>query len=149
MTATGACHPHAPRRDETGSQGEIGAPRGDLLQAVNIAIVMQSTLIMSELAQRRCRSERQGEDLRRGGKRRLTTLPGLPDKRTCTGLWRHAKGISAFWIKRSRIHSEASKRDAENVFRSLTSMGISADRVSLSATTNAIANSDEVRLYVR
>ena len=47
------------------------------------------------------------------------------------------------------LHSEASKRNAESVFRSLTSMGLAADRVSLSATTNAIAQSDEVRLYVR
>jgi hypothetical protein len=47
------------------------------------------------------------------------------------------------------IHSEASKRNAENVFRSLTSMGLAAERVSLSATTNATAQSDEVRLYVR
>jgi len=47
------------------------------------------------------------------------------------------------------IHSEASKRNAENVFRSLTSMGLPAERVSLSATTNSIVQSDEVRLYVR
>ena len=47
------------------------------------------------------------------------------------------------------LHSEASKRNAENVFRSLTTMGLPAERVSLSATTNAIAQSDEVRLYVR
>jgi hypothetical protein len=47
------------------------------------------------------------------------------------------------------LHSEASKRNAENVFRSLTSMGLAAERVSLSATTNAIVQSDEVRLYVR
>jgi hypothetical protein len=47
------------------------------------------------------------------------------------------------------LHSEASKRNAENVFRSLTSMGLAAERVSLSATTNSIVQSDEVRLYVR
>lgn len=47
------------------------------------------------------------------------------------------------------LHLEASKRNAENVFRSLTSMGLPAERLSLSATTNAIAQSDEVRIYVR
>jgi hypothetical protein len=47
------------------------------------------------------------------------------------------------------LNSEASKRYAENVFRSLTAMGLAADRVSLSATTNAIAQSDEVWLYLR
>jgi hypothetical protein len=47
------------------------------------------------------------------------------------------------------LHSEASKRNAENVFRSLTSMGLAAERVSLSATTNATVQSDEVRIYVR
>jgi hypothetical protein len=47
------------------------------------------------------------------------------------------------------LHSEASKRNAENVFRSLTSMGLAAERVSLSATTKAGVQSDEVRLYVR
>jgi hypothetical protein len=47
------------------------------------------------------------------------------------------------------LHSEASKRDAENVYHSLTSMGLPADRVSLSATTSASVQSDEVQLYVR
>src|SRR6516162_5878562 len=47
------------------------------------------------------------------------------------------------------LHSESSKRNAENVFRSLTDMGLPAERVFLSATTNAVVQSDEVRLYVR
>jgi len=47
------------------------------------------------------------------------------------------------------LHWDASKRNADNVFRSLTSMGLSAEQVSLSATTNASVQSDEVRLYVR
>jgi hypothetical protein len=47
------------------------------------------------------------------------------------------------------IHSKVSKRNAENVFRFLTDMGLPAERVSLSATTNAVVQSDEVRLYVR
>jgi hypothetical protein len=47
------------------------------------------------------------------------------------------------------LHSQASKRNAEDVFRSLTSMGVPAERVSLSATTNATAQSNEVRIYVR
>jgi hypothetical protein len=47
------------------------------------------------------------------------------------------------------LHSDASKRNAENVLRSLTSMGLPAERVSLSATTSASVQSDEVQLYVR
>jgi hypothetical protein len=47
------------------------------------------------------------------------------------------------------LHSDASKRNADNVFHSITSMGIPAERVSLSATTNAGVQSDEIRLYVR
>jgi hypothetical protein len=47
------------------------------------------------------------------------------------------------------VHSEASKRNAENVFSSLTSMGLPPERVSLSATTSANVQSDEVQLYVR
>ena len=47
------------------------------------------------------------------------------------------------------LHSESSKRNAEDVFRSLTDMGLPAERVFLSATTNAVVQSDEVRLYVR
>ena len=47
------------------------------------------------------------------------------------------------------LHSDASKRNAETVLRSLISMGLPAERVSLSATTSANVQSDEVRLYVR
>jgi hypothetical protein len=47
------------------------------------------------------------------------------------------------------LHTDASKRNAENVLRSLTSMGLSADRVSLSATTSPSVQSNEVQLYVR
>ena len=47
------------------------------------------------------------------------------------------------------LHSDASKRNAENVLRSLTSMGLPPERVSLSATTSASVQSDEVQLYVR
>jgi len=43
----------------------------------------------------------------------------------------------------------ASKHDAENVMRSLTGMGLPADRISLSATTSPDIRSNEVRLYVR
>jgi hypothetical protein len=46
-------------------------------------------------------------------------------------------------------HSKASKRNAEKVFRSLTGMGIPPERVSLSATTSANVQTDEVQLYVR
>jgi hypothetical protein len=47
-----------------------------------------------------------------------------------------------------RLHSGASKRNAENVFRSLTSI-LPPERVSLSATTSANVQTDEVQLYVR
>lgn len=47
------------------------------------------------------------------------------------------------------VHSDASRRNAENVFRSLTGMGLPPERVSLSATTSANVQSEEVQLYVR
>jgi hypothetical protein len=47
------------------------------------------------------------------------------------------------------LHSDASKRNAENVMRSLTSMGLAADRISLSATTSTTVQSNEVQVYVR
>ena len=47
------------------------------------------------------------------------------------------------------VNSNASKRNAENVMRSLTNMGLPADRISLSATTSADVQNNEVRLYVR
>jgi hypothetical protein len=50
---------------------------------------------------------------------------------------------------RITLHSEASRRNAENVFRALTGMGLPPERVSLSATTSANVQSDEVQLYVR
>jgi hypothetical protein len=46
------------------------------------------------------------------------------------------------------LHSETSKRNVENVFSSLTNMGLPPERVSLSATTSANVKSDEVQLYV-
>jgi outer membrane murein-binding lipoprotein Lpp len=47
------------------------------------------------------------------------------------------------------VNSNASKHNAENVMRSLTDMGLPADRVTLSATTSADVHSNEVRIYVR
>ncbi len=47
------------------------------------------------------------------------------------------------------VNTNASKRNAENVMRSLTSMGLPADRVSLSATTSGDIQNNEVRVYVR
>ena len=47
------------------------------------------------------------------------------------------------------LETDASKHNAENVLRSLTNMGLAADRVSLSATTSASVQSNEVQLYVR
>jgi hypothetical protein len=47
------------------------------------------------------------------------------------------------------LHTDASKRNAQRVLRSLTDMGLPADRVSLSATTSASVQSNEVQIYVR
>ena len=47
------------------------------------------------------------------------------------------------------VNSNASKHNAENVMRSLTNMGLPADRVTLSATTSGDVHSNEVRIYVR
>lgn len=47
------------------------------------------------------------------------------------------------------VNSNASKHNAEDVMRSLTNMGLPADRVTLSATTSADVHSNEVRIYVR
>ena len=47
------------------------------------------------------------------------------------------------------LHSDASKRNAESVLRSLTNMGLPPDRVTLSATTSTSVQSNEVQIYVR
>jgi hypothetical protein len=47
------------------------------------------------------------------------------------------------------LASSNAKRQAEQVMRSLTDMGLPADRVSLSASTSASAQSNEVHLFVR
>ncbi|HYL48914.1 MAG TPA: hypothetical protein VET84_06070 [Stellaceae bacterium] len=47
------------------------------------------------------------------------------------------------------VNSNASKHNAEDVMRSLTNMGLPADRVTLSATTSGDVRSNEVRIYVR
>lgn len=47
------------------------------------------------------------------------------------------------------LHTDASKRNAENVLRSLTNMGLGADRISLSATTSGSVQGNEVQIYVR
>ena len=47
------------------------------------------------------------------------------------------------------LKTNESKRNAEQVFRSLTDMGLSGDRVSLSTTTSASVQANEVHIYVR
>ena len=47
------------------------------------------------------------------------------------------------------LGSNAARRNAEAVMRSLTGMGLPADRVDLSATTSAQAHGNEVHLYLR
>jgi hypothetical protein len=46
-------------------------------------------------------------------------------------------------------NTDASKHNVEAVLNSLTGMGLPAERVSLSATTSASVQSDEVQIYVR
>lgn len=45
-------------------------------------------------------------------------------------------------------HTDTSRRDAENVLRSLNGMGLPPDRISLSATMSRDVRSNEVRIYV-
>jgi hypothetical protein len=47
------------------------------------------------------------------------------------------------------VNADASKRNAEKVMDSLTSMGLPADRVSLSATTSGEVKNNQVRIFVR
>ena len=47
------------------------------------------------------------------------------------------------------LGSSTSKRNAENVLRTLTDMGLPADRVNMSATTSPDAQTSEVHIYVR
>ena len=47
------------------------------------------------------------------------------------------------------LKTNESKRNAEKVFRSLTDMGLSGDRMSLSTTTSSTVQANEVHIYVR
>ncbi len=47
------------------------------------------------------------------------------------------------------LSSNASRRNAEAVYRALTDMGLAANRVSLSATTSGTAENSEVQVFVR
>jgi hypothetical protein len=47
------------------------------------------------------------------------------------------------------VNNNTSRQNAENVLRSLTNMGLPADRVSLAATTSPDVQSNEVRVFVR
>ena len=47
------------------------------------------------------------------------------------------------------LGASMAKRDAEAVLRSLANMGLPPDRVTLSATTSATAQTNEVHIYVR
>ena len=49
----------------------------------------------------------------------------------------------------SAAAANAARRNAENVLRSLTSMGLPASRVTLSAGTSNDARTNEVHIYVR
>jgi len=50
---------------------------------------------------------------------------------------------------RVALNSNTARRNAENVLRSLTDMGMPAGRVNLSAATSAEAQTNEVHIYVR
>jgi hypothetical protein len=47
------------------------------------------------------------------------------------------------------LNANNARRSADKVMRSLTSMGLSPDRVSLSTMTSQTAQTNEVQLYVR
>jgi hypothetical protein len=47
------------------------------------------------------------------------------------------------------LATSRSRRNAEGVLRSLTNMGLPADRITLSATSNANVQGSEVHVYVR
>jgi len=47
------------------------------------------------------------------------------------------------------VNNNTSRQNAENVLRSLTNMGLPADRVSLSAMMSPDIQSNEVRIFVR
>jgi len=47
------------------------------------------------------------------------------------------------------LHTDAAKRNAQDVLRSLNNMGLPGDRVSLSATSSANVMVNEVQIYVR
>lgn len=47
------------------------------------------------------------------------------------------------------LNTTASKRNAENVLRAMTEMGVNPNRVGLNSTTSAAALNNEVHLYVR
>ncbi|MGE5203468.1 MAG: hypothetical protein ACM3O6_15530 [Acidobacteriota bacterium] len=47
------------------------------------------------------------------------------------------------------LNTTTSKHNAESVVRSLTDMGLPADRINLSATTSSAAQTSEVQIYVR
>ena len=49
----------------------------------------------------------------------------------------------------SALNTSNSKRNAENVVRSLTNMGLPPDRISLAATSSASAQGNEVQVFVR
>lgn len=50
---------------------------------------------------------------------------------------------------RVALNSNTARRNAENVLRSLTDMGLPAGRVNLSAATSATSQTNEVHIYVR
>jgi hypothetical protein len=47
------------------------------------------------------------------------------------------------------LNSNIAQRDADQVMRSLLSMGLTADRISMSAATSPTAQVIEVQLYIR
>ena len=47
------------------------------------------------------------------------------------------------------LNTTNAKRNAESVVRTLTDMGLPADRINISATTSATAQSNEGQVYVR
>ena len=71
------------------------------------------------------------------------------DRRPNAGFDLVAVAPSAGTAAQVSLNSSAARRSADKVLRSLTSMGLSPDRVSLSTMTSPNAQTNEVQLYVR
>jgi hypothetical protein len=78
-----------------------------------------------------------------------TAVKGALDRRPTSAFEVVAVSSSGGTAGTSAISETASRRNAESVVRSLTQMGLTADRVRLSTATSPSAGNGEVDVYVR